>query len=513
MKTHVNTAKTCSPVTFPESRERRIVWLLCLLAAIHVFVYSAAFPFFNNVDEKEHFDLVIKYSQGHIPSGLELFSAETARYVAICGSPEYLNIRYRGDLAEGQFPPPPWREPLTEKIHRRLLAAEATCRGQTNQESTQSPLYYALAGLWWRLGQGLGFNAGYLLYWLRFQNVLVIAGLVWLGFVAARREFPGRPFLQLGVPALLAFLPQTAFYSIQNDVLSPLCFGAAFIGLVNVLRAEVPGVRLGMLTGLALAATFLTKISNLPLLAVSGVVGLFKIRSLAKADKLRASGPALTALVLCAGLPMFAWLAWCKYNFGDFSGTAAKIQMLGWTQKPFGEWWHHPVFTPRGLWVFVSNLLASFWRGEFTWHLHHLALPGVDAVYVMTSMFFVGVAVMALLPRFAAVSQPQRQALWFGFGSFLATMAFLGFLSVIYDFHDCFYPSRDHPYFTSGRLMLGALIPFLLLFVYGLDRACSLMKPDWLRWLVLAGFILFMLVSEIAIDWPAFFSQYNRFHM
>ena len=51
----------------------------------------------------------------------------------------------------------------------------------------------------------------------------------------------------------------------------------------------MPGVRLGTATGLALAATYLTKISNLPLLAVSGAVVLFKILQLAKAAKLRAA--------------------------------------------------------------------------------------------------------------------------------------------------------------------------------------------------------------------------------
>ena len=45
------------------------------------------------------------------------------------------------------------------------------------------------------------------------------------------------------------------------------------------------------------------------------------------------------------------WLAWCKHAFGDFSGTAAKIQFLGWTHKPFAEWWHHPIFTPHGFWT------------------------------------------------------------------------------------------------------------------------------------------------------------------
>ena len=39
--------------------ERNGVLLLCLFAAIHVFIFSTAFPFFNNVDEEAHFDLVV----------------------------------------------------------------------------------------------------------------------------------------------------------------------------------------------------------------------------------------------------------------------------------------------------------------------------------------------------------------------------------------------------------------------------------------------------------------------
>ena len=33
------------------------------------------------------------------------------------------------------------------------------------------------------------------------------------------------------------------------------------------------------------------------------------------------------------------------------------------------------------------------------------------------------------------------------------------------------------------------------------------------KFLVLAGMILFMLISEIAVGWPVFSSQCNRFHM
>jgi hypothetical protein len=362
------------------------------------------------------------------------------------------------------------------------------------------------------LGKAGGLEGGQLLYWLRFLNIFFMAALVWLGYAAARTIFPENLFLRLGVPALLAFIPQTAFYSIQNDVLAPLCFGAAFILLVRFFRADVPGPKLGIATGLALAATFLTKISNLPLLAVSAAIVLFKIFRLAKTGKSRAAAPAILTLALCAGLPMAAWLAWCKYNFGDFTGTAAKIQFLGWTHKPFADWWHHPIFTPHGFWIFIHDLLSTFWQGEILWHRQPLALSSVNMIYVVLTFILITVAVTSLLLKSKSAPKPQRDALWFGLACFVAVVAFSGFLSIIYDFHDCFYPSSEHPYFTSGRLMLGALIPFLLLFVFGLDQALKKFG-DPAKFLVLALMILFMLVSEITVDWPVFPNPYNWFHM
>ena len=355
-----------------DAHERKIIFFIALLAAVHVFIFSAAFPFFNNVDEQIHFDLAVKYAQGHVPRALEPVSDNAVNYIVLYSASAY--VGNPTNYSDGQFPPPPWTQPM-EKIRPALVAKTASWRAVTNYEASQPPLYYTLAALWWNLGKAGGLHDGSLLYWLRFLNVVFIIVLVWLGYLAARLVFPENKFLQISVPALIAFIPQTAFYSIQNDVLSPLCFGAAFICLVKLLRAENPGVRLGTVTGLALAATFLTKISNLPLLAVSALAILFKAVQLARAGKFRAAFPSLAALALCAGLPMAAWLAWCKHTFGDFSGTAAKIQFLGWTHKPFGEWWHHPIFTPHGLWTFLSGLMATFWQGEFMWHRQPLALP------------------------------------------------------------------------------------------------------------------------------------------
>jgi hypothetical protein len=62
-------------------------------------------------------------------------------------------------------------------------------------------------------------------------------------------------------------------------------------------------------------------------------------------------------------------------------------------------------------------------------------------------------------------------------------------------------------------LILGALIPFLLLFLYGLDCALCRLKNSRARPLALGVLILFMLLSEIAVDWPVFSNEYNWFHM
>lgn len=493
------------------AHERKIILFLCLVAVVRVLIFSATFPFFNVVDEQEHFDLVVRYSHADIPRAVGPLCDEALDFVAIYHTPEYLWPP--STFPGGKIPPPPWTLPINAAA-KNLLDTKALWKEKVkNQEASQPPLYYTLAAMWWHLGKWFGLDGGHLLYWIRFLNVFFVAALVWIGHVAARTIFPNRWFLRLGVPAMLAFLPQTAFYAIQNDVLSPLCFGAAFILLVKFGGAEIPGARLGFYAGLAVAATFLAKVSNAPLLAVSAAFVALKIFQLAKAGKLRAAAPAIGLLAVCAGLPVALWLAWCQYNFGDLTGSEPKIQFLGWTHKPFAEWWHHPIFTPHGFWAFFSDLLATFWQGELLWDRQPLALPVVNFIYVISSVIFLGIALASLLAKSQAEEKIQRQALWFGLACFTAAVAFLGFLSTIYDFHDCFRPSRDFPYFTSGRMMLGVLIPFLLLYLYGLDHVLEKINSRWLRPCVLTAMVLFMLVMEITIDWRIFPNEYNWFHL
>ena len=138
--------------------------------------------------------------------------------------------------------------------------------------------------------------------------------MVWLGYVTARTIAPERMDLRIGVPLLLAFIPQNVFYAMNNDVLSPLCFGALFLCVLQWLRTNAPSLLLGALTGLAVAATCLTKLSNLPLVAVA--LAVIVARSMAIILRTpRAGLIALAALISCAAIPIGTWMLWTEISF------------------------------------------------------------------------------------------------------------------------------------------------------------------------------------------------------
>jgi hypothetical protein len=496
-----------SPV-LSASQEKRFVWLLCVLAALHVFIFSAAFPFFNNVDEPAHFDLVLDYAHGHVPRGLENTSRESSVYLAL-----FCSCAFFGPTS-GPMPPPPWTEPV-DKMKQDLAFNATGWQTQKNYEDSEPPLYYALAGLWWDSGQSLGLASGRLLYWLRFFNIVLVIALVWLAYLAARLVFPNNLFIRIAVPALTAFMPQTAFYSIENDVLSPLCFGLVFLCVLKWLAAEAnPSPQWAVTTGIVFAATWLTKATNLPLLSIAALAILIKTCGSFPHLRSRAVLPLL--YFLCAAVPpILIWAMWSRYHYGDFTGSKLKMGYLTWTIKPFGEWWQHPIFTPTGFWTYVSGQLATFWQGEFQWyyppHSGPLALPGSDLVYTILSLALLAFALPGLFSR-TNPDQSERKALQLGLVCFVVELGFFGLASIIYDFHRCPNPSREHPYFHMGRMLLGSLIPFLLVIVYGLNRLMNRFG-NATKFAILAVMILVMLGAEIATDWPAFSNPYNWFHL
>ena len=485
-------------------------WVIgfCLFATVRVLVFSAAFPFFNNVDERRHFDLVMKYASAHVPRGAELISPATLPYLSHYASPEFLSTP---EDFEGGYFGPMWKHPA-EEVAPTIAKIEEIWSRTPNQESSQPPLYYVVAAAWFHVGQWIGLNGGSALYWVRFLNLVFVAALVWMAYLAARMLFPDKVALRLGIPLLIAAVPQDAFYGINDDVLSPISFGLVFICLIKWFSQDEPTISLGIATGLSIAAAYLTKLGNLPLIFVAVGAVLSWCITEARAGRLRGAMRALATMALCGATPIVAWLLWMKTHFGDFTGTTSKAQLLGWTTKQFSDWWSHPIFTAPGMWTFLSELIASFWRGEFMWHAHTIGFKGMDLFYVLSSLVFLLVAVISLWREHRkGTSEEQRRILWIAVACVIATIVFLAFLSLQFDFGTCINPSRERPYFFQGRLMLGALIPFATVYAYGLSRL--LWHEPGLLLGAVGAIAIMITVSELLANRVAFTSSYNWFHM
>jgi hypothetical protein len=172
---------------FANRSESVLILLLCVAAAIRVFIFSAAFPFFSNVDEDLHFDLITQYSHGRLPRAFDSLKEETLNWIVPHASPEFL---FTPDQFPGaKFPPPLWKQ-TGPGVGPEIAATRAAWSSETNFESSQPPLYYVLASVWWRGGQYLGLTGLQSLYWIRFLNGLLIALVVLLGYLIARIVAP-----------------------------------------------------------------------------------------------------------------------------------------------------------------------------------------------------------------------------------------------------------------------------------------------------------------------------------
>jgi hypothetical protein len=454
------------------------------------------------VDEPAHYDLVRKYARDHVPAGLEPIDPEVARDVLLYGSQAYLMSA--AQFAGGIMPPPVWSLPF-DRIRTSFEARVRRGEKDLNPESTQPPLYYAAAGLWYRLGWTLGLRGGQALYWIRFMNVVVCALLVWLAYLFARVLFPADGFLRLGMPFVVSFFPQDAFCSVNNDVLLPLTGGAALLTLLVLARGDAKGYVFHAVAGLLAAAAVLVKLSSVPILLILVVTALMIAR--------RAAFGRSVMLLLAAAAPLAAWGARNLLALGDVTGSAAKAKYLGWSPKPLGTLLDHPLFTPGGITAFWQETMTSFWRGEFTWGRERIASPGWDVFYGISSFVLPAATVLALALRGRSGRSGERAAQWLGLAAFLLSLLLLAGLSLVFDFGGCFYPSRAHPFLTSGRLALAALLPFVALYLSGLEVLLPGRRGAALRWALLIAMVTWMTASEAALSRAAFHSAYNWFHL
>ena len=63
--------------------------------------------------------------------------------------------------------------------------------------------------------------------------------------------------------------------------------------------------------------------------------------------------------------------------------------------------------------TFLSELFASFWRGEFMWHASLIGFKGLDLFYVLSSVGLVVIAVISIA-RTRTKKPAQHSAACFG---------------------------------------------------------------------------------------------------
>lgn len=485
-------------------------WVLCGILIVRVFLFNAAFPFWNNVDEQAHFDTVAKYAKGYLPrDNANRYDPESIALIVRHQSPEYLNNL--DTLGWSGWPAPLWRAEPGE-AERALREESGKWREKKNHEAYSPPVYYAVAAAWYDLGKMLGLQGIRLLYWLRFLNVPVYVALFWLTHLFCRRTFRDSPSMQTATLLLLTFFPQDVFYSINSDVLSPLLALASLLAAFTVY--EKGGRRtLYLATGIAFGATVLVKFSNLPLLAIFALFLLLLVQKAVKAKTLGSEWGKLLLMTAACAAPLILWLGWNAHALGDFTGSSEKTRILGWTVKPLAGMLSHPLFSLDGFVTFTSDLIESFWRGEFLWENEPLASLGMDRLYVASSWLFVCASIANTFLAGKEYSPHQRLAVRISALALFSYVCFLAALSTVYDFGACVNPSQDHPYFSSGRLALGALVPFLVLYLDGLRTLLGKISRSLDPALAVLPLCLVIAVSEANLTDAVFKSSYNWFHL
>jgi len=480
-----------------------ILAAVCLLATLRVATYLLAFPFFNNVDEIMHFDLVAKYSHGHVPARPENLSPQASFLMSAYCSAEFGSP---DKLTRDKFPLIYAKDSLSKSVFKRSFWYWEQI---LNYESGMAPLYYAVAGCWLWLGQSMQLfdaNSYLVLYWVRLLNVLFVVALILISARIARLLFPQQQFMQLGVPLLLAVFPQDIFYAVQSDALSPVCYSLAFFLLIKFIRAQNPHWRLALAAGSMVCLTALVKISNLPLVVVTFAVVLVRAAQLSRERKFQPV--AFIIFYAAALLPLLLWAVRNKVCFGDYTASAAKIEHLGWHHKPFYDWLNTSLLTSKGFYAFFTELVARFWRGEIVWHGDAMSYAFMDVFYWTSTLLFLFVAIRNGINN----SNPEdrligRFAVW----SFMSLFLFLFLLSLEFRYIDSGCPTVAKPYFSSGRLMSAALVPFLILYLAGCNHLLRFIKNEKLK----IGFLLLLAIgitaSELAASTGIFSSHFNFF--
>lgn len=490
------------------SNERRFFLAICLFAMFRIFLLNAAYPLFTPVDEIQHFDTIVKHAQSNIYNrGKSDFNLNiwSAKMWVLYGSPEYMHVVPKDSV-------PPYREmkePVAQATAKKVVGL------LPNHEIHSPPIYYFISALWLNIGSYLISNDGFLLYWLRFMNVFFYGLLLWLAYLFCNIIFPDDDGIRIGIPMIMAVFPNDIFFSLNSDVFSPLFCLMVFYTVFNIATSERSILYYGM-TGLAIAATVLVKLTNFPVFVLALGVVIISLYRRIRGGKLALYVWHFAALMSAALVPFLVWMGWNAYALGDLMGTESKLRVFSMSKKPFLEWFNHPLFTIDGLKTVAANvniLIDSFWHGEVVWGMRTTAPYMADLFYTLTSVVFIASAIVKL---YSTRKNVISSSYLFRLSSVVLLGLYISFLLVLsiqFDFGNSYDPSRENPFFNKGRFIIGGLVPFLILYVDGLLYLLAKTKLKMNPLYPVATVCVMMVVFSIISSYKIFGSSWNWFHL
>lgn len=408
-----------------------------------------------------------------ILAGYLLAGALFAVYTPAWQTPdEPAHYNYVRHVAENgccpRIEPGDWRsDTLHELTSARFAPHTLELLDSLQYENHQPPLYYLLAALVYKLGDGS-------LLALRLFSVLLGAATVCLAYAIGKAALPGRAQIALGAMALVAFLPQhlAMMSAVNNDALAEVIVALALLCLTRCLKGlAAPMWLLGLIAGLAL----LCKVTIYFLIPLC----LLAIWLAWKGQDKPASALArqIAVFLLVALLIGGGW--WLRnisvYGYPDFLGLAAHDAVVA-DQPRTAD------YVATHGWLnyarqFFTVTFQSFW-GQFGW----MALP-LDSV--LGGWVYRGFALLTLAGLSGAMlaaracrppdarARTEARQIGFVYGAAIA-FALLAYFYYNLEFLQ-----------WQGRYLFPALIPIALTLSIGIDfwRARVFSRWQRSRWL------------------------------
>jgi hypothetical protein len=512
---HADQEARATKPTYRASTANKFAIGFAIYAAIRILVFCLAFPPTNGTDEKFHLMSVRMYGAGHLPGrDLPRMDPDFAKTLLLYWSPEFSQLDTNPNPVDASplsmMTPQERKSALAHGLYKDEVELWLTQHSRRpNYQAQGPPLYYVVAGAWLDLGRTLGIRDWDQVYWIRLLNPMFYGLFVWISYCFVRKVYPEDKFLCLAVPGLLAVFPQDVFFGLSRDVLSPVMCAGALLAMAHAIVDKKEQYRSLLLASFLVGLTFLVEVSNFVLYGALAACLWMWVRDSDAGRRLNILVVTSSA-ILALALP-FLWMSRNLLVIGDLSGSRVKMRALDWTMKPVTELFHHPLFSGHGLSYFLVELTRRFWRGEYVWHRMPMRSFPADAFYLLSTALLMLVFVMGLTRGWKARSGAQRFAGAQSLFLVVVSVLFLALISLPFDFNACPYPSRLYPYFVSGRIICGALLPFSLIYASGLEMVTNLFRKWVPPVVVLACLMLFITFSEIRVRGVVFSSPYNFF--